>query len=540
MLQDAIDALDDVAWVAEVGPPVRIRYLGLAYERVFGLAVAGCYADPWDWLAGVHPDDRDRVVETFKEGFKAGAVDVTHRVLRPDGSTRWIRNRGRLSREGAAPGAAGSIVGVATDVTSGVAALETERALREVLEARVAERTAELAEEAIRRAAAQDALRQAQKMEALGQLVGGIAHDFNNALAVVLAGLTLLQKRHGAALEAAGPGAARLLASVREGAERGAVVSQRLLAFARREELRAATLEPEEVLNRLREVLNAALGHTVSVRVDAPPGLPPLHADRAQLETALINLAVNARDAMPGGGVVVLGAEAARVDAEQAARLRLPEGAYVRLEVTDTGIGMDAATLMRAAEPFFTTKPKGKGTGLGLAMVDGFATQSGGALQMVSEPGRGTNAYLWLPQAPAASEAPAAAVPPSPRRRALVVDDKPMMRRFLVECLRHEHWDAAEAEDAGRALVRLEADGDFALLITDLAMPGMDGLALIQAARKERPDLPAVLVTGTSSVGELAPVAADSGFAVLRKPVSPAELADLLAALPTSGKERGP
>lgn len=533
MLKDAIDALDDVAWVADVGPPVRIRYLGAAYERVFGLPVAGCYADPWDWLGGVHPDDRDRVAEAFREGFKAGAVDVTHRVLRPDGSTRWIRNRGRLFREDAGAGA--SIVGVATDVTSGVTALDAERALREVLEARVAERTAELAEEAIRRAAAQDALRQAQKMEALGQLVGGIAHDFNNALAVVLAGLTLLQKRHRAALEAAGPDAARLLASVREGAERGAVVSQRLLAFARREELRAATLEPAEVLTRLREVLNAALGHTVSVRVDVPPGLPPLHADRAQLETALINLAVNARDAMPGGGVVVLGAEAVRAGPEEAGRLRLPEGAYVRLEVTDTGVGMDAATLVRAPEPFFTTKPKGKGTGLGLAMVDGFATQSGGALQMVSEPGRGTTVYLWLPQAPSASEAPPAG-PPSPRRRALVVDDKPMMRRFLVECLRHEHWDAAEAEDAGRALARLEAERDFGLLITDLAMPGMDGLALIQAARKERPDLPAVLVTGTASIGELAPLGAESGFAVLRKPVSPAELAELLLALPAPGE----
>ena len=418
-----------------------------------------------------------------------------------------------------------------------MADLDRQRAMRAALEFLVAERTAELAEEAIRRAAAQDALRQAQKMEALGQLVGGIAHDFNNAAAVVLAGLGLLQKRYGAALDAAGPEAAKLLAGAREGAERGAAVARRLLAFARREELRASTLEPAEILGRLREVLGAALGHTVSVRVDVPPRLPPLHADRAQLETALINLAVNARDAMPHGGVVVLGARAVESGAEEEARLRLPPGTYLRLEVTDTGTGMDAATLARAAEPFFTTKPKGKGTGLGLAMVDGFATQSGGALQIVSEPGRGTSAYLWLPRAPSLPEADAAPRPSPPRRRALVVDDKPMMRRFLVECLRHEDWDATEAEDAGRALALLEAEDGFELLITDLVMPGMDGFALIQTARKGRPDLPAVLVTGTSAVGELVHAATDAGLAVLRKPVSPSELAEVLTSLPMPGPE---
>ena len=529
-----IDALDAVTWVVALDPHPRIVYLSSAYERVYGRPAVECYADAWDWLAGVHPEDRDRVATAFKAGLEAGRVDVTHRIVHPDGSTRWIRNRGRSLIGGGE--AVRRAVGFATDVTSDMTDLHHQRATRSALEALVAERTAELADEAIRRATAQDALRQAQKMEALGQLVGGIAHDFNNAVAVVLAGLALLQKRHGAALDAAGPGAAKLLAGAREGAERGAAVAQRLLAFARREELRASALEPAEILVRLRDVLGAALGHTVSVRVDAPPGLPPLHADRAQLETALINLAVNARDAMPRGGVVVLGARALQVGAPETARLRLPPGAYLRLEVTDTGTGMDAATLARAAEPFFTTKPKGKGTGLGLAMVDGFAAQSGGALQIVSEPGRGTSAYLWLPQAPSASDTDAA--PRSRlRRRALVVDDKPMMRRFLVECLRHENWDATEAEDAGRALARLEAGSEFELLITDLAMPGMDGLALIQAARKERPDLPAVLVTGTSAVGELVRMAANAGLAVLRKPVSPSELAEVLTTLPAPGPE---
>ena len=536
--EQLIDALDAVTWVVAFDPQPRVVYLSPAYERVCGRPVAGCYADAWDWLAGVPPEDRDRVAAAFKDGLEAGRVDVTHRLVHPDGSTRWIRNRGRSLAEGAGVGR--RAVGFATDVTADMADLDHQRAVRSALEFLVTERTAELAEEAIRRAAAQDALRQAQKMEALGQLVGGIAHDFNNAVAVVLAGLGLLQKRHGAALAAAGPDAAKLLAGVREGAERGAAVARRLLAFARREELRASTLEPLEILERLRDVLGAALGHTVSVRVDAPPGLPPLHADRAQLETALINLAVNARDAMPRGGVVVLGARALRAEGRDAASLGLPPGAYLRLEVTDTGVGMDAATLARAAEPFFTTKPKGKGTGLGLAMVDGFAAQSGGALQIVSEPGRGTSAYLWLPQAPSSTEAAAVPASSTPRRRALVVDDKPMMRRFLVECLRHEDWDAMEAEDAGRALARLEAGDEFGLLITDLAMPGMDGFALIQAARKWRPAMPAVLVTGTSAVGELVRAATDAGLAVLRKPVSPSELAEVLRTLPATGPGEAP
>jgi PAS domain S-box-containing protein len=415
------------------------------------------------------------------------------------------------------------LCGVITDLT------EREARARELADA-----YGRLAREVAERERAEARLHQAQKMEALGQLAGGVAHDFNNSAAVVLAGLALLEKRHGAALAAAGPAVARLLAGLREGAERGASVARRLLSFARREELRAAAIEPAELLGALREVLANALGPGICVRVEALAGLPALCADRPRLETTLINLAVNARDAMPGGGTVVLGAAAEDLPPERARQLGVAPGAYVRLWVADAGVGMDAATLARATEPFFTSKPKDRGTGLGLSMADGFAGQSGGALRIESAPGKGTTVTLWLPRAGGIDAAEAAASCPGdepPRRRALVVDDVPVMRRFLHDCLAHAGWDAAEADGAEEALALL-AVGAFDLLITDLLMPpGPDGIVLIREAQARRPGLPAVLVSGSEAPPDLARMAPCEGFAVLRKPVSPAEFAELLATL---------
>ena len=415
------------------------------------------------------------------------------------------------------------LCGVVADLT------EREARGRELSEA-----YGRLAREVAERERTEARLHQAQKMEALGQLSGGVAHDFNNSAAVVLAGLALLEKRHGPMLASTGLDVARLLGGIKEGAQRGAAVARRLLSFARREELRAADIDPCELLSGLREVLANTLGPGIRVRVEAPLGLPCLRADRASLETTIINLAVNARDAMPNGGIVVLGAIPEILLSEQARASGVSPGAYLRLWVADTGTGMDAATLARATEPFFTSKPKDRGTGLGLSMADGFAAQSGGALRIESTPGRGTTVTLWLPQTTSILHDDAISTPNGAVRqpRVLVVDDVPVMRRFLRDCLGHGGWDVVEAADRDQALAALQSDKAIDVLITDFSMPpGPDGLTLIREARALYPKLPVILLSGSDALPEMLLAAAVEQFILLRKPVSPTELTEVLAAL---------
>ena len=505
-------------------------YANRRFEAVFGIPSHALQGDGWGLI--LLPDALVQFRADLRQAI-AGQLPfrVEVQVRTAGGPLRWHRCEA-IPKTGPA-GTLVGYVGCNVDITEGRDAEAALRELNATLERRVTERTAQLAAEAAARSAAQDRLRHTQKLEALGQLSGGVAHDFNNASAAVLAGIALLEKRHGPALAAAGPGASRLLVGLREAAERGAAISCRMLAFARREELRATEVDPTELLRNLRAILANAIGPVVRVAVDTPAALPALMVDRAQLETTLINLSVNARDAMPDGGTVTLGAAVEDVAADPAALaappVSLAPGQYIRIWVADTGIGMDPATLTRAAEPFFTTKPRDKGTGLGLSMADGFAAQSGGTLRVDSAPGRGTTVSLWLPCA-VEQRVPDAARAKS-RGRVLIVDDQPMMRRFLAECLGHEGWEVQEAEDGGQALVYLDAGKPCDLLISDLTMPGMDGTALIQTARQRRPALVAVLLTGTGQLADLAPQAKRGGYALLRKPVSPSELADCLAGL---------
>ncbi|WP_160122778.1 ATP-binding protein [Rhodovarius lipocyclicus] len=373
--------------------------------------------------------------------------------------------------------------------------------------------------------AALETLAQGQRMEALGRLAGGVAHDINNVLQAVLGGARLIIKR------SQDPALHRLAQLISEAAERGGAVTRRLLAFARRDNLEAEPVPVPALLEGVREVLAHSLGASIKVAVSMPPGLPALLADRSQLETVLLNLAINARDAMASfGGELRL--SAAAVIMEEDNRQGLAPGHYVRLEVADNGAGMDAETLRRATEPFFTTKQKGQGTGLGLAMAQGFCEQSGGAMEIHSAPGEGTRVTLWLPRAAAISSVtrPLGSMPSRQERRChiLLVDDEPEVLAVLAAGLRDRGHMVVTAVGALEAVGALSADPRVDVLVTDLSMPGMDGVKLIEEARRQRPGLPAVLVTGfvAEAEDELHHASGTGPIQVLRKPVAPEVLAE--------------
>lgn len=340
---------------------------------------------------------------------------------------------------------------------------------------------------------AEEALRQSQKMEAVGQLTGGVAHDFNNLLTPIVGALDFLANR-----STADDRAQRLTKGALQAAERAKVLVQRLLAFSRRQHLKTEVVELGEMIEGMEDLLRRSLGPGVVIDTRIETEVPAALVDRNQLELALLNLAVNARDAMNAEGRLTLSLASGRRPGAP-----VSEAPMVALSVTDTGAGMDAETLARAIDPFFTTKEVGKGTGLGLSMVHGLAVQSGGALELRSEPGLGTTATLWLPTAEGASsdlEAPADPLPDVEDKplqgRVLLVDDEDVVRAGAAELLREAGLAVVEARSARDALVALSKASDVDLIVTDYAMPGGNGADLVAAARRERPGLPAVMITG--------------------------------------------
>jgi signal transduction histidine kinase/ActR/RegA family two-component response regulator len=378
--------------------------------------------------------------------------------------------------------------------------LEVQQGTAVELERLVAERTADLEvlngklrEEIVRRERAQTALLQAQKIEALGQLVGGVAHDFNNLLMAVIGNLDLLSKGLGQDTRLR-----RLLNGAMEGARRGATLTQRLLAFARKQELKAEVTDVRNLLEDMRGLIDRSVGPLIRVDIAAGDELPPVKIDPNQLEMALLNLAVNARDAMAAGGVLTI--ELTVQDAVHNEHPGLSEGRFVVLSMRDTGEGMDSETLARAVEPFFSTKAIGKGTGLGLSMVFGLAQQSGGALRLESTPTKGTTATLLLP---VAGEAKASTqrkqlvtAQTSALARILFVDDDPLIAGSTVALLEDLGHEVIEVHSAREALQLLESGLRTDLLITDHAMPGMTGIELVSEVRRRRPQLPILLATG--------------------------------------------
>jgi PAS domain S-box-containing protein len=368
-----------------------------------------------------------------------------------------------------------------------------------------------------------EVLVQSQKMEAIGHLTGGVAHDFNNLLMAIQGSLELLQRR----LPKDDPKVARLLDNALQGAQRGTALTQRMLAFARRQELKLTAFDVPDLVRGMTNLLQSSLGSSVQIETHFPLKLPKIHADPNQLELAILNLAMNARDAMPKGGSIVIGARERTVGNEP----DLKSGYYLCVSVTDTGMGMDEETLRRAMEPFFTTKGVGKGTGLGLPMVHGMAEQSGGKLILKSKPGDGTTAELYLPiarpDAASAPEAPATRVAVSSDRKLaiLTVDDDPLVAlntSALLEELGHKVYCASSGM---RALEILRREESIDLLITDQVMPGMTGAELVGKIRAEKPEFPVILATGYAelSLGEA------EGIPRLAKPFRQQDLVEAIA-----------
>jgi signal transduction histidine kinase len=398
------------------------------------------------------------------------------------------------------------------------------------LEQRVEQRTAELAqayqkllEQGAQREAAEEKLRQVQKLEMIGQLTGGVAHDFNNLLTAVLGNLDLLRKH----LAAADAKTQRWLDGAVQGAERGAALTQRLLAFARRQSLDVAAADVVALVAGMKGLLERAVGPEIGLSFELATGPAMALIDANQVELALLNLAVNARDAMPNGGELRIGVDRAH----GASGEDLPSGKLVRIWVSDTGTGMDEATLQRAIDPFFSTKELGKGTGLGLSMVHGLALQLHGAFRLSSAVGKGTRAELYFPatqKVPTARRKDIPAPAPATRRsRILLVDDDWLIAKSSMDMLEDLGHEVLEAYSGKQALEVLRGDDAVDLLITDFAMPGMTGAQLIEAARSIRPDLPVLLATGYAEL----PVGGANGVARIGKPYTQAQLAREIAKL---------
>jgi PAS domain S-box-containing protein len=462
-----------------------------------------------DLLDSVHPDDRARRLAVVEEALSTGKdYKIEYRNIWPDGSQHWVDVRARAVRR--PDGSIKSLVGVCSDITARktdeierenlLTQLAAERtALAELtatLEQRVEQRTADLMKEVAAREKVQEQLRHAQKMETIGQLTGGVAHDFNNLLMAVMGNLDLLRKRL-----PEDPRLHRLVDGALQGAERGASLTQRLLAFARQQDLRAVPIDLRALIQGMSNLLERSLGPRISLRLDLPEGLPPARIDANQLELAILNLAINARDAMPDGGTIEI-----KVSEHQAKKdPALQPGTYLKVSVIDTGSGMTPDILKRAIEPFFSSKPLGKGTGLGLSMVHGLVVQLGGTLQLSSAVGKGTTATMVLPVATSMPKAESPALPAQKVKRSAVilfVDDDPLIALSTTEMLEDLGHRVIGASSGRHALDILKSEQPLDLMMTDHVMPGMTGLELAAASREVRPALPILLATGYAELPE--------------------------------------
>ena len=486
---------------------------------LFGLPAQEIVLPPEIWRKRIDPTHLPGLEGTVRSAAQDdGRFEFEFKATRAGGDEHWLYIRGALLRDAA--GRPARVHGAVVDVTAHKSAQEELRALNETLEQRVAERTEQL----IR---TQEALRQSQKLEAMGQLTGGIAHDFNNLLTPIIANLDLLQRRCASLRDK------RLIDGALRSADSAQILVQRLLAFARRQALQPSAVDLRSLIEGMADLIGRTIGPRIRIRLELAEDLRTAHADPNQLEMAILNLSVNARDAMPEGGTLTIRAEDAEV-AEDAG-LPIAPGSYLRLAVADTGVGMDETTCARAVEPFFSTKGIGKGTGLGLSMVDGLASQMGGAFRLTSEIGRGTCATLWLPAWSGEQEdvkvSPEIEVAPRATGIVLVVDDHDLVRTSTAELLRELGFEAIEARSGEDAAQMIHGGLHVDLVVTDHLMPGMSGVDLARFIEAHRPGTPTLLVSGYSD-----PAGIPSDIPCLTKPFRKAQLEEQIARLAAPAK----
>lgn len=491
--RDLTDNLNQAVWFVQV-KPYQILYLSPAFERIWGVPPERCYKDPSVWRERLHPDDRALVNDAFDAavaGNTGREFELTYRIIRPDGPVRWIYDRCVVHRNEA--GGIDRLSGISEDIT------ESKRM--------------------------EDQLRQAQKMEAVGRLAGGVAHDFNNVMTVILGySAVLLQEIE------TDSRAHRYVREIQQAGERCASLTGQLLAFSRKQLLRPVPLDLHAVIRSLMPILTNLIGEQIfiALRLDSTPRW--VKADPVQLDQVVLNLALNARDAMPGGGTLIIEtdlAQAADIAGEN--HLSVEDRPYVRLRVHDTGTGMDPDTKAKIFDPFFTTKPLGHGTGLGLATVYGIVHQSEGHIHVDSVPGRGTTMTIYLPEVAPATTVPSPPSPsPRPRQGAeniLLVEDEPSVRTLTQHILRMNGYTVIEAEDGVHAvdLVRRRPT-QIDLLITDMVMPGINGRELATRLRGYLKSLRVLYVSGYSNKPPFMDEEESAQFAFLQKPFSPEEL----------------
>ena len=500
--RELAENISEVLWMADAETG-HLIYVSPAYEQIWGRSVAESGAD---WRASIHDEDRARVCEAFRQDAAAGRFDVDYRVVQPDGTVRWIKDRGFPVT--GPHGVTRRIVGIAEDVTD-----------RRTLEQQ---------------------LIHSQKMEGIGRLAGGIAHDFNNILTAILGYSDI-------ALDSVDETSPLRddINEIRRAAERAASLTRQLLALSRRQVLKMQVVNLDTIVRGVERMLKRLIGADVLIEAQLSSGLHHVKADTGQIEQILVNLAVNARDAMPDGGTLTIETADVQIDTTDAAHVAA--GRYVMLRVSDTGCGMGEETQARIFEPFFTTKEQGKGTGLGLATVYGAVKQLGGQVRVSSQPNRGTTFTIYLPETDESLEAPVQAglleATQVGKETVLVVKDNEHTLAFTGRVLRRAGYNIIEAATPAEALeISSHFDGPIDLVLTDMIMPGMNGSQVGDRIQAMRPQAKVLYMSGFASGRVSDGGLVEPTVALISKPFAADELLrqvrQMLDAQPTTGRQR--